>query len=82
MTVGANRGSPKLLREDHSGLTLEGMVNAENSNAASPNGVVDINELIKRNGPYADTLRDLVAEGFTGTEYLAELEAVAATWPE
>ena len=47
------------------------MVNAENSNAASPNGVVDINELIKRNGPYADTLRDLVAEGFTGTEYLA-----------
>jgi hypothetical protein len=62
---------------------------ASSNNGSSPspgrvtaNAVVDINELIERNGPYADTLRELVAEGFTGAEYLAELEAVAATWPE
>ena len=53
------------------------------SNGASTNGFVDVNELIDRGGPYAETLRELVAEGYEPDQArLAELRAVAATWPE
>jgi hypothetical protein len=55
----------------------------QSSNGASPNGAGTDDDLIDRlTGPYADTLRRHKAEGFDGAKYLAEIEAVAATWPE
>jgi hypothetical protein len=58
------------------------------SNGASPaNGVMTTHDILlyieQADEPYGDTLRELVAEGFVpDPERLAELRAVAATWPE
>jgi hypothetical protein len=63
-------------------MAKEHEINAS-SNGASSNGFVNVNDIIERGGPYADTLRELVAEGYEPDQArLAQLRAVAATWPE
>jgi hypothetical protein len=62
-------------------------LNGASSNGASPNGVRDLDDILlqieQSTRPYGDVLRELVAEGFVpDPQHLAELEAVAATWPE
>jgi hypothetical protein len=58
------------------------------SNGASPvNGVMTTDDILlyieQSTGPYGDTLRELVAEGFVPDPvHVAEIRAAAATWPE
>jgi hypothetical protein len=81
------RSPAKGLLGAETGATLEGMAKDENSNGASPKGdhrylgLSDSERAEQQQSlrEYADELR---AEGFDGSEYLPELEALAATWPE
>jgi hypothetical protein len=69
------------------GMPKDPDLNGASSNGASPNGTMTVEDILleieQSTGPYGDTLRELVAEGFVpDPQHLAELEAVAATWPE
>jgi hypothetical protein len=65
---------------------MQGMPRHPESNG-STNGTMTVDDILlyiqQATGPYGDSLRELVAEGFVpDPEHLAELKAVAATWPE
>jgi hypothetical protein len=68
-----------------SGATLDGMTVKEHVIELVPSMSEDdprlivAERLLDSNRPYADTLRELFAEGVIGADYLAKLEAVLPT---
>jgi hypothetical protein len=67
------------------GATLEGMtvkdhvIELVRSMSEDDPRLIVAERLLESNRPYADTLRELFAEGVIGADYLAKLEAVLAT---